>query len=74
MACLAADGHLQPNEIWRQEGILGTVFEGQYHFYDSPSSTEAPKIVPTVSGSAYVTAECTLIFDPADPFRMGVPE
>jgi 4-hydroxyproline epimerase len=74
MACLAADGHLQPGHALRQEGILGTVFEGQYHFYDSPSPTEAPRIIPTVTGSAYVTAECTLIFDPADPFRLGVPE
>lgn len=74
MACLAADGHLQPGELWRQEGILGTVFEGKYHFYDSPSPTEAPRITPTVTGSAYVTGESTLIFDPADPFRLGVPE
>ncbi len=74
MACLAADGHLQPGESWRQEGILGTVFEGRYHFYDSPGPTEAPRITPTVIGSACVTAECTLIFDPADPFRLGVPE
>jgi 4-hydroxyproline epimerase len=74
MACLAADGHLKPGETWRQEGILGTVFEGTYHFYDSPSRSEAPKIVPTITGSAFVTAECTLIFDPSDPFRLGVPE
>jgi 4-hydroxyproline epimerase len=74
MACLAADGHLQPSEIWRQEGILGTVFEGQYQFYDSPSPAEAPRIIPTITGSAYITAESTLIFDPADPFRLGVPE
>jgi len=74
MACLAADGHLQPGEVWRQEGILGTVFEGQYHFHDSASPSDSPKITPTVTGSAYVTAESTLIFDPSDPFRLGVPE
>ena len=74
LACLAADGHLQPGEPWRQEGILGTVFEGRYHYYDSPTPGEAPKIVPSITGSAYVTAEGTLIFDPADPFRLGVPE
>ena len=73
MACLAAEGKLEPGQPWRQEGILGTVFEGQFHFYDSPSPAEAPKISPSVTGSAYVTAECTLLFDPADPFRMGVP-
>ena len=28
MACLHADGKLAEGEVWRQEGILGTVFEG----------------------------------------------
>jgi 4-hydroxyproline epimerase len=72
LACLAADGKLQPGETWRQEGILGTVFEGKYHFYDSPSPTEAPKITPTITGDAYITGEATLIYDPADPFRLGI--
>jgi 4-hydroxyproline epimerase len=85
IACLAADGHLKPGEIWRQEGILGTVFEGSFQFedggIDAGRSTEVPAIptakrtiVPSITGSAYITAESTLIFDPADPFRMGVPE
>ena len=29
MACLVADGKLAPGAVWRQEGILGTVFEGE---------------------------------------------
>lgn len=70
MACLAADGHLKPGEAWRQEGILGTVFEGSYEV----GETGNDRIIPNVTGSAYVTAECTLIFDPDDPFRLGVPE
>jgi len=72
MACLAADGHLKPGQPWRQEGILGTVFEGSYE--PGPTQDGAPTIVPSVTGSAYVTAESTLLFDPADPFRLGVPE
>jgi 4-hydroxyproline epimerase len=85
MACLAADGHLKPGQPWRQEGILGTVFEGSFQFedgnIDAGESAEVPairnanrSIVPTITGSAYVTAESTLLFDPADPFRLGVPE
>jgi len=67
LACLAADGHLQPGETWRQEGILGTVFEGRY------SRTEDRKgIIPTITGDAYITGESTLIFDPDDPFRLGI--
>ncbi len=27
LACLAADGKLRPGEVWRQESILGSVFE-----------------------------------------------
>jgi 4-hydroxyproline epimerase len=72
MACLAVDGHLKPGETWRQEGILGTVFEGSYELDATEDGRD--RIVPTITGSAYVTAETTLIFDPADPFRLGVPE
>ncbi len=68
MACLAADGLLKSGQPWRQEGILGTVFEGSYERFDENT------IIPSITGSAHVTAECTLIFDPADPFRLGVPE
>ena len=67
MACLAEDRLLEPGQTWRQEGILGTVFEGSFR-------VEAGQIVPIITGSAYVTAQSTLIFDPADPFRLGIPE
>jgi 4-hydroxyproline epimerase len=84
LACLAADGHLEPGRLWRQEGILGTVFAGSYQFEQpgiEPShASEAAQvppahraILPSITGSAYVTAESTLIFDAADPFRAGVP-
>jgi 4-hydroxyproline epimerase len=72
MACLAADGLLQPGQIWRQEGILGTVFEGSFQFVDREDAGTEKRIAPTISGRAYVTAESTLIFDPDDPFRLGV--
>jgi 4-hydroxyproline epimerase len=79
MSCLAADGVLKPGQRWRQEGILGTVFEGSFEFeggQDSGASSTANehRIIPVITGSAYVTAQNTLIFDPADPFRLGVPE
>ncbi|MGA2806516.1 MAG: proline racemase family protein [Terracidiphilus sp.] len=71
MACLAADGLLEPGQLWRQEGILGTVFEGSYEV--EPGQRKEDRIIPSITGSAHVTAQCTLIFDPADPFRLGVP-
>jgi 4-hydroxyproline epimerase len=65
MACLAADGKLAPGQRWRQEGILGTVFEGSIRIGDGA-------IVPGITGSAWVTAESTLLFDPGDPFLTGI--
>ncbi|WP_397385501.1 proline racemase family protein [Prosthecobacter sp.] len=66
LACLAADGKLAPNEIWRQESIIGSVFEGTY----TPAENA---IIPTITGTAFITAESTLILDPADPFQFGIP-
>lgn len=80
MACLAADGALKPGDIWRQEGILGTVFEGSFEFESASRSVDpdlvksGPRIRPSISGTAYITAETSLLFDPADPFRLGVAE
>jgi 4-hydroxyproline epimerase len=65
MACLYADGKLAPGETWRQEGILGTVFEGSI-------SVAGNVVTPTIKGSAYITAESTLLFDDSDPFREGI--
>ncbi|HET6575753.1 MAG TPA: 4-hydroxyproline epimerase [Fimbriiglobus sp.] len=66
LACLAADGKLRPGEAWRQEGILGSVFEGRYE----PAADG--KVVPTVTGRAWVTAEATLILQDDDPLRDGI--
>jgi 4-hydroxyproline epimerase len=65
MACLVDDGKLKPGDVWRQEGILGTVFEGSVRIEDGV-------IFPSITGSAFVTGESTLLFDPADPFRLGI--
>jgi 4-hydroxyproline epimerase len=68
LACLAADGKLAPGENWRQEGILGTVFEGSYRVTDGRSG----HIIPSITGSAWITAESRLIIDEDDPFRGGI--
>lgn len=65
LACLAADGELAEGAIWRQESIVGSVFEGRYRMVDGECR-------PTISGTAYVNAEATLLLDPADPFVMGI--
>lgn len=65
LACLAADGKLVAGEVWRQESILGSVFEGSYEAGERG-------IIPTITGQAFITAESTLILDPADPFQLGI--
>lgn len=67
LACLAADGELVPGQIWRQQSIIGSVFEGSYQ------PLADGRIVPTITAKAYLTAEATLHFDPDDPFRTGIP-
>jgi 4-hydroxyproline epimerase len=65
LACLYADGKLQPGEVWRQESIVGSVFEGQVRIEDG-------QVLPIIKGSAFITSEADVILDPRDPFRNGV--
>jgi 4-hydroxyproline epimerase len=65
LACLVADGKLAPGGRWRQESIIGSVFEGSVEI-------EAGSIVPTITGQAWITADAILILDPADPYCHGI--
>src|SRR3954447_14206659 len=65
LACLFADGKLRPGEVWRQESIIGSVFDGTIQVRDG-------KVYPSIRGSAFVSAEGELIIDPRDPFRNGI--
>lgn len=65
LACLFADGKIQEGQVWRQESIIGSIFEGSVRLVEG-------RIIPRITGSAHVCAEATLLFDPADPFRAGI--
>lgn len=65
MACLYEDGHLAPGRVWRQEGILGTYFDGSVLVKDG-------LVIPSITGEAYVTGEAKLLFAEKDPFRWGI--
>ena len=65
LACLVADGKLAPGGVWRQEGILGSVFEGSVR-------VEGDRIYPTIRGRAFVNGEARLLIDPNDPYRFGI--
>ena len=65
VACLAADGKLGAGEIYRQESIVGSVFEATYEL-------KGDNVVPFITGAAHISGENTLILDPADPFCYGI--
>jgi 4-hydroxyproline epimerase len=66
LACLAADGVLKEGGVWRQESIVGSLFEGRV------VKMMNGRIVPAIKGSAFVHSRATLLFDPRDPFRTGI--
>jgi 4-hydroxyproline epimerase len=65
VACLAEDGKLAEGEVWRQESIVGSIFEASY-------VRDGQRIIPKIRGSAFVTSEAALILDPRDPFAWGI--
>ena len=65
LACLYADGRLREGQVWKQESIVGSVFEGWVTVRDG-------KVYPSIKGSAFVNAEAELVLDPLDPFCMGI--
>jgi 4-hydroxyproline epimerase len=65
LACLFADGKISEGQIWKQESIVGSVFEGGVKVRDG-------KVYPSIKGSAFVNAEAELVLDPRDPLRMGI--
>lgn len=72
LACLAADGKLEPGGRWIQEGIVGSRFEASYAPAPSHPAHPPSAILPSLTGTAHVTARARLLLDPADPFRFGL--
>ena len=66
LACLAARGTLAPGEPWVQESVIGSHFTARYRLAGNG------RVVPSITGQAYVCAEATLIRHAADPFRDGI--
>jgi 4-hydroxyproline epimerase len=68
LACLAADGKLAEGATWVQESIIGSTFSASYKWLDRA----AGKVIPSIRGTAYITAESTLLLDERDPFCWGI--
>lgn len=65
LACLYADGKIREGQVWRQESIVGSLFEGSVQVRDG-------KVFPSIKGSAFVNAESELVLNPRDPLCMGI--
>jgi 4-hydroxyproline epimerase len=65
LACLHADGKLAEGAVWRQESIVGSIFEGRV-------SVRNGQVFPTIRGRAFVNAEARLVLDDLDPFCWGI--
>src|SRR5687767_11120272 len=68
LACLAADGKLREGETWIQKSVIASEFKATYRWVDR----EKGIIVPTITGSAFVNSEATLILRDDDPFCWGI--
>jgi 4-hydroxyproline epimerase len=65
LACLVADGKLRPGQVWRQESIIGSVFEAFV-------TLAGDQMMPHIKGSAHICAEATLLVEADDPLGEGV--
>jgi 4-hydroxyproline epimerase len=68
LACLAADGKLAEGAEWIQESIIGSTLKGKFRWLDHA----AGKVVPVITGRAFVNAIATLLLDENDPFCWGI--
>lgn len=65
LACLFADKKLVQGQAWRQESIVGSIFEGSIKLKND-------KLYPSIKGRAYISGENTLVLDRTDPFCNGI--
>jgi proline racemase len=69
MAVLYAKGKLPLNQPFPHEGILGTIFTGCLVRETQVGTHRA--VVPTLSGTAWITGFAQYVVDPEDPFPEG---
>jgi proline racemase len=69
MATLYAKGRLSLGQDFPHEGILGTIFTGR--LIRETQVGPYPAVVPTLSGTAWITGFAQYVVDPDDPFPDG---
>ena len=65
LACLYDDGKLKVGQTWKQQSVVGSIFEGSVQL-------DGDKIIPTITGEAWVMSEGTILVDDRDPFGKGI--
>lgn len=65
LACLYSDGKLQVGQVWKQQSVVGSIFEGSIQL-------DGDRIIPTITGEAWVMSEGTILVDERDPFANGI--
>ena len=65
LACLSSDGKLAEGQIWKQQSVVGSIFEGQIQIQNG-------SILPMITGEAWVMGEGELLIDERDPFKDGI--
>lgn len=66
LACLFADGKLAEGDIYRQESVTGSVFEGSVRVVGDA-------VIPNIRGRAWVNADTQIIANEDDPLAWGIP-
>lgn len=69
MAARYAKGELKLNEEFVSESIVGSLFYGK--LIEETKVGSLPAVVPTIRGSAYITALQQFVLDPRDPWPRG---
>ena len=66
LACLASRNQLKAGEAWVQESLIGSTFSASYR------PTQNGCVIPTITGTAHISAETNLVFQASDPFHDGI--
>lgn len=65
MALLYASGELNVGETYRHESVIGTEFVGEIR--DTTKTNERTLIIPSITGSAFITGTHRFRLNPTDP-------
>ena len=65
LACLYSDGILKAGQIWKQQSVVGSIFEGSVQM-------DGGKIIPSITGEAWMMAQGVILVDDRDPFANGI--